>query len=343
MTNISSEPLGEVLSKYNINVLGIKNESFKDKKGVWWIQTSEGLKILKKISNSENTLNFTISAINHLIKNSVNIPKINKTKFDTDYVKINDICYVLFDAIEGKNPSYDYQLPEIAKALAKFHRASKGFSPNSASKPKNHLGIWVDDYLNQIENMNSFYLKEINSDYSNDVGKFIINEFPYFYNIAKNVINNLDSKEYWNWVEKIKISGGLCHQDFAAGNLLINSSGLFVLDTDSITIDIPARDLRKLFNKIMKKKGEWDLNVSKKIIYYYQLENHLTLDEWKVVKYDISFPHLFIGAMNKYYYQRDREWSQNKYLERIKEMSTFEKTKKTFLENFDYLLPKELL
>jgi len=34
-------------------------------------------------------------------------------------------------------------------------------------------------------------------------------------------------------------------------------------------------------------------------------------------KFDLMFPHLFLGAMNKFYYKRDKEWSFEKYLKRI--------------------------
>lgn len=328
----NNEPLKEVLSHYDINVIGIKNESYKDKKGVWWIQTPKGYKILKKISNSESTLKFTISAVHHLIENGIHIPLINQTITGDDYVKLNDICYVLSDAIDGRNPSYSSQgeLALIVKELARFHRASKGFFPGTDCKPKNHLGIWIQDYNDQIEDMNGFYSTEPSKEES-IIGKFILQEFPYFYERAKKSIKLLDSIEYWDWVNKSKNTGGLCHQDFAAGNLLIAQSSFYVLDTDSITVDIPARDIRKLLNKIMKKFGKWDINITKKVMEYYQLENPLTSDEWLVVKYDLMFPHLFVGAMNKYYYQRDKEWDIKKYYERLKEMSYFEKTKSDFL------------
>jgi spore coat-associated protein S len=74
----------------------------------------------------------------------------------------------------------------------------------------------------------------------------------------------LSSDDYKNWVEKGRQQGVLCHQDFAAGNLLIDPSGkLYVLDTDGITIDIPARDLRKILCKVMKKNGKWDFELTK--------------------------------------------------------------------------------
>jgi spore coat-associated protein S len=88
----------------------------------------------------------------------------------------------------------------------------------------------------------------------------------------------------------------------------------------------------------MKKSGKWDIEITKNILSYYQSENPLTHAEWQVVKMDIMFPHLFIGAMNKYYYQRDVEWSPQKYLQRLKEMSGFEKSITPVLGNFETLI-----
>ena len=129
----------------------------------------------------------------------------------------------------------------------------------------------------------------------------------------------------------------MCHQDFAAGNLILTSSGLYVIDTDSITFDLPARDIRKLFNKIMKKSGKANSELAKKIINYYQSINPLIYDEWQVVKYDLMFPHLFLGAMSKYYNQREESWTTEKYMQRIKEMIDVEKTMAPIYDNFSSL------
>jgi len=65
------------------------------------------------------------------------------------------------------------------------------------------------------------------------------------------------------------------------------------------------------------------------------IRNPLSFSEWTVVKFDLMFPHLFLGAMNKFYYKRDKEWSFEKYLKRINEMTALEKTITPVLENFD--------
>jgi len=339
----SLEPLTQVLDNYDVKVKIIKIETYKEKKAVWWIETDKGLMVLKKISNSEDTLKYIISATKHLAENGINLPAIIKTRDGSDYAKVNGTCFVLSEAVKGKSPSYDSEkeLEIIVKELARFHRASKGFMVLPDTKPKIHLGTWLENYTDQIEDMNTFYNREVSTNDTNAIGKFIIQEFPYFYKRAINAIEYLKGEEYRAWVDKAAIEGALCHQDFAAGNLILNPSGiLYVLDTDGITIDIPARDLRKILCKVMKRTGKWDTELMKKILNYYQAENPLAPTEWKVLMFDLMYPHLFIGAMNKYYYRRDKEWNEEKYYSRIKEMCAFEKTIPPVLNDFDALIPK---
>ena len=336
------EPINMVLGHYPIRVLDIRNESYKDKKGVWWIKTPVGMRILKKVSNSEDTLKFILDAVRHLMKNGVKLPGICKTADGSDYVHKDGVCYVLTEAIEGRNPSYTSpsELHGISAGLARFHKASEGFTPSPGTKPKYHLGLWIDDYSEQLEDINGFYKNELLLKKNGLISNTIIREFPYFYERAANAIAGLRGKEYGEWVRKVQSKGCLCHQDFAAGNLILTPAGeMYVLDTDSITIDIPARDIRKLLNKVIKKAGRWEIDLAKSIMHSYQSENPLTASEWEVVKLDLMFPHLFLGAASKYYYKRDKEWSEDKYLQRIVEVSDFEKTIKPVLDNFDKIRP----
>jgi len=343
LNNPNREPLEKVLDQYDLTVKSIKTETYKDKKAVWWVETDRGRMVLKKVSSSEQTLKYLLSALRHLRSNGIHLAPIIKTRSGMDYTVVDGTCYVLSGAVEGKNPSYasKNELALIIRGLAEFHTASHGFEVLPDTKPKIHLGNWVQDLTSQLEEMKTFYEQEASVNGSNEIGRFILEEFPYFYRRALDAIDRLSSDDYKNWVEKGRQQGVLCHQDFAAGNLLIDPSGkLYVLDTDGITIDIPARDLRKILCKVMKKNGKWDFELTKRIMRIYQSVNPLTPSEWKVVMTDIMFPHLFLGAMNKYYYRRDKEWTEEKYFRRIKEMCAFEKTIEPILKNFDALIPQ---
>jgi spore coat-associated protein S len=299
------------------------------------------MKILKKHPNSESMLQFLLSAIAHLQSKGMHIPRVNETIDGSLYVKIGDTCFILIDAVEGVNP--DYKKPEelnaIVRELGRFHLASVGFIPPDESKVRQHLGNWQQDFSADAGRLRDFYNEEKNKTVHTEFGKIVLEVFPSFLQRMEASITGLGGAEYTAWVNKIAANGGLCHQDFAAGNILLNSAGrVYILDTDSLTIDLPARDIRKLLNKVMKKNGKWEPALLENVLRAYQQANPLTIDEWAVLKLDLTFPHLFAGIMDKYYRQREKDWTESKYLSRLKEMIAVERSLEEVLKKYDDII-----
>jgi CotS family spore coat protein len=345
ISNLNSEPLREVLEKYPYTVKGVRTESYKQKKGVWWVETAQGKKILKKHPNSESMLQFMLAAIDHLQKKGIHIPKVNTTVDGSPYVKIEDACFILIDAAEGVNPDYrkPKELEALVRELGRFHAASAGFVPPEGSKIRRHLGNWRQDFVADIGRLKDFYNEEAKKTTHGDFGKIILEVFPSFLKRMEAAVAGLDRPEYTAWVKKTAVLGGLCHQDFAAGNVLVNPAGkMYILDTDSLTIDLPARDIRKLLNKVMKANGKWDLSLLHDILRAYQQANPLSEHEWAVVKLDLTFPHLFAGIMDKYYRGREKDWTEGKYLSRLKEMIAIERSLEDLLGKYDAIIKKIL-
>ncbi len=343
--NFNNEPLNEVLVKYPYTVNGIRTESYKQKKGVWWVDTTKGMKILKKHPNSEPMLRFLLSAIDHLQSKGIHIPKVNETIDGSRYVKIGETCFILIDAVEGANPDYRKpgELNTLVREMGRFHLASTGFIPPDESKVRMHLGNWQQDFSADADRLRNFYNEEKNKTVHTEFGKIVSEVFPSFLQRMEAAITGLGGPEYKAWVGKTEIKGGLCHQDFAAGNILLNSADrVYILDTDSLTIDLPARDIRKLLNKVMKKNGKWDPVLLENILRVYQRSNPLTINEWAVLKLDLTFPHLFAGIMDKYYRQREKDWTESKYLSRLKEMLTVERSLEAVLIKYDEIIKRIL-
>jgi spore coat-associated protein S len=339
--DLNSEPLNEVLSKYPYTVKSIRTESYKQKKGVWWVDTAQGMKILKKHPNSESMMLFLLAAIAHLQERGIHIPAVNKTSDGASYVKMGETCFILIDAVQGVNPNYKKlkELETLVKEMARFHAASTGFVPPEESKIRQHLGTWLEDYSAEAAKLKDFYDQERSKTEHGEFGKIILEAFPSFVKRMESTLEGLSSPAYTAWVSKIAAHGGLCHQDFAAGNILMNPDGrVYILDTDSLTIELPARDIRKLLNKVMKKNGKWDAALVHDVLRWYQQVNPLTADEWAVVKMDVNVPHLFNGIMDKYYRRREKEWTEAKYVSRLKEMIAVERSKESVLDEFETMI-----
>lgn len=340
---VKGEDITPVLKEYDITVKGIKLESYKGKKGVWWINTDRGYKILKKQSFSYKTLDFIIDAVNHLNSNGVYIPNIIKTKSGNDYVIKDGVCFVLSEAIDGSTLNYssDENVRRIIHELARFHKASRGFSPKEDYKVRTHLGLWIEKYEKDMNKLKKYYNMELNKDEHSEFGKIILKEYPHFYERIKNSIEAFYKEAYSDWVKEVEENGGLCHQDFTAGNCILENSGrLYILDTDSLTIDIPLRDIRKILNKIMKRKNDgWDLELTSKILKWYNEQNPLKKYQWELLKPTLTFPHLFVGIMSKYYERREKTWTEQKYTKRLKEMISIEKSVEPIINNFEDIIP----
>jgi len=339
---MDEENINSILLHYNINLVDIKKQSDKGKKAVWWIKTTSGDKILKKHSCSSKTLEFILSAVEHLRNGKVNLPKVIKTKDNTNYVRGVKACYVLSEAIIGNNPNEDkpQELKMIVEQLAAFHYASKNFVPPDDCKERVHLGLQKEEFESQMLKLKSFYDIEISKPKHSEFGQIILTAFPYFYKRMQLAIAENEKSGYAKWALEAKGSNCLCHQDFTASNLILtNSKEIFVLDIDSIAIDLPTRDIRKFLNKIMKKKGQWDLKLTSQILQWYNAVNPLEHWKWQTLKSTLIFPHLFVGIMSKYYEQRETNWPEARYIERLKGMIKTEKSIELILQNFERIIP----
>jgi len=339
---MEQENINLILSQYSINILDIKQQSDKGKKAVWWIKTTEGDMVLKKHSCSSKTLKFIISAVDYLKNNKVNLSTIIKTKDNNNYIKGIKCCYVLSKAIIGNTPNEDkpQELKMIVESLATFHYASNNFVPPDDCKARIHLGLQNEEFESQMLKLKKFYESELSKPTHSEFGQIIITVFPYFYKRMLLAITENEKSGYTKWSLEAKNTNCLCHQDFTASNLIINSSKeIFVLDIDSITIDLPTRDIRKFLNKIMKKKGQWDLNLTSQILQWYNASNPLEHWKWQVLKESLIFPHLFVGIMSKYYEKREINWPEARYVERLKGMIKTEKSIEPILQNFEKIIP----
>ena len=327
-----------ILDSYEIEVKQVTVETLKGKKAVFWVETNKGKFILKKMPVDKRRLFFLLSAIVHLRAGGVNIPQIYTTKKGDLFVEDGEKVYILMEAIKGKSPSYNVasELANIMQSMAMFHRVSKGYLPQAEVKIRSHLGIWEKHYSQLVTDLIKFKVRSLQNN-QRPFEEFYLAHCDYFIEEGKTCLASLKENAYINWVAKVEQETNLCHQDFAAGNLGLVDGKLFIYDLDSLTIDLPARDLRKIINKVMK-KGQWDTKLALRMLSSYHQTNPLTSSEYSVLFIDLRFPHLFFGAVSKYFDNREGEWTLQKHLSRLKAITKTEKDKVKVLKNQEEII-----
>lgn len=337
MDTTFAEVVKRVISHYPVKVENIYLLSYKGKKAVWSIKTDIGEVIMKKVPFDEDHITFMTHAIDYLRNNGIYTPSVIKTNSGEGFVKMDGEYFVIFEAVYGRSPEYEYEeeLLMILKGMAAFHQASKGIESPTGIFPSFLLLEWKSDLQKRYERLLKWKEQRSQASDQNEFDQHFLLHVDTFLQQCQTSITMLNDPTFDQWVEEIKKNKLLCHQDYAAGNLAIGKDGnLYVYDMDSLTVDLPIRDIRKILNKVMKKEAVWDLERMIKMMKAYQEVHPLTKEQYQILAADILFPHLFYGQASKYYDNREAKWTLQKHIIRIKDMIATEKSKEQVLQDF---------
>lgn len=284
----------EVLKNYEITAENKKLVQGGGIKTVWKIATPDGPVCLKRLRKTEAEAIFSINAQHYMASKGAKVPAIYPTKTGALYVNHNGQIFVLYRWVEGQAIHMD-QPADLARAvagIAEFHRDSAGFRPPADCRVSSKLGRWPRYYQSAKQRLLNWETTAADSP-RDPVARIFTENVDFFVELADRAMSQLDESAYNEWVKEIEPKGSLCHQDYGDGNALWTEAGIYVLDLDGVTNDLPARDLRKIIIKRMTKLGSWNAGLLHDITGWYTAVNPLTPDQLKVLYIDLLFPHDF--------------------------------------------------
>jgi CotS family spore coat protein len=331
------ETVRRVLARYPYASSEMRLLSDKGKKAVWSVETDEGGAILKKVPFDAPSIEFMIAAIDYMRGNGLGTPRVRRTSDGGGYVAEDGEHYVLFDAIRGRSPDYRVreELRTMLRGLAKFHVASRGFESPTGFYPSYLLSEREASMRERRKRLADLKAKVAGKPDPNAFDGLFLSQVDAMLRQCDAAMDALDRTGYREWADLTHATKTLCHQDFAAGNVSIGEDGMFyVYDMDSLTVDVPIRDLRKLLNKVMKRNLRWDLETMLTMLQAYQEGNPLTQDQYRALVAELTFPHLFYGQATKYYDGREPGWSEEKHADRLRRMIATELDKERVLAEF---------
>ena len=323
----------QILEKYGLDGTNYTLISNKGKKTVWKLHINNDYAVLKKMPGSPARTVWLARAVDYMGRSGVKVSALTPALDGSLSVNLNKSAFILCRWLDGRQPEFEQHLESILESMASFHQGGKGFQTKRKEHIRSHLGKWQDSYAkkrNVLEQVKESARKSMPDKFSRKCLKYI----DYFNEKAAIVEKKIKSSCYKEWVNRVEKEVGFCHQDFSPKNLRVLDGKVYVFDYDSLTLDIPARDIRKMLNKMVKKK-QWDEELLNRVYKIYSRYNHLTESEWQVVLTDLLFPHLFYGIVTKYYGNRAQDWPKEKYLKRLEDMINVELDKEIILSNLN--------
>lgn len=319
----------KVLTDYDIKPKSTEVMQSGGVKTVWRIDTGKNRLCLKRLRQPLEKALFTINAQNYMARKGAKVPAIYPARDGRLYILHNNQLFVLYQWITGKDLFLNNMsdLKNALRGLAAFHRDSAGYMPPANCRASSKLGRWPHHYNSMLERLRKW--KQIASGSPNSpLSKVFLAHVDNSIRLGQKALAILEKSHYTEWVKEVADRKSLCHQDFGDGNVLLTPEGVYVIDLDSVTYDLPVRDLRKIIIKRMSARGKWDKELIHYIVSNYSQVNPLNKKQLQVLYTDLLFPHEFHDTA-KNPYRKNKPIDAGKLVKAAK----FEQGKQKILES----------
>ncbi|NPV27527.1 MAG: CotS family spore coat protein [Firmicutes bacterium] len=304
---------------------------------VFRLVTDRGDICLKRFNHSEDSLNFSLSAINHLVTHGfTQVAPFLPTRKGQPYLKLNNQLYVLTNWIDGRESDYanPADLRIAARTLANLHLASQGFVPPPGHDHRVRWGTWPDTFRNRRDELITFaeQIRRQASLTRFDVA--FLNHVEQYVTQIELTLTQLAASPYEILVARESMMGGFCHHDFAHHNLVITNGGIgYVLDFDYAICDIRIHDIGSLILRALK-AAAWDFGQVELVLRAYQEVSPLSKEELAVLQPFFTFPQDFWRIAVDHYYGLKPHWPQAKFQRKLDRILDNEPYRQAFLETY---------
>ena len=289
------------LSRFRLVPSLVEGVSSKPKRSVWRVTTERGVFALKALRMPWRRVHFVTLAQAYLRGRCDLVPALLRAEDGGLFVDDGESRYLAMEWVLGRSPDLTAanDLRQVAASLADFHRASLGFAAPRGANPRSYLGAWPEVYRQEAEALEGF--RDLARRYPGPVETMFLKAFDFIAAQAEVARRLLDEAPYRPWCEEVASTGRLCHQDFSHGNLVIGPGGVRVFDLDAMAVDLPARDLRKLLNRVLIRCWGADQGHLATVLGSYVERQPLDAGCLKVLRADLTFPHSVYRAAREYF------------------------------------------
>ncbi len=295
-----------VLTHYNWKVSSMRLVTAKpDKAGaIWRVDTNRGPFSLKLLHRPPQRSLFSIGAIEYLVKQGARVPPLIRTKTNEAYVQMGGKLWIANKWIEPLTQASKVDLEGaelLSYGLAEFQRHSRGYVPPPGAQKASRLHRWPKTYERMLTKIQWFrILANLYSEMP--ASRLLLDVIGKYEEQAKKAIARLHESPYASLVARGEPHWGIVHQDYGWSNGQLGPGGVWVIDMDGVSYDLPIRDLRKLIAGTMDDMGVWDVSWVQGMINAYRKGYPVDNDLYEVLLIDLSLPNEFYKLVKEIVY-----------------------------------------
>jgi len=249
------------------------------------------------------------------------------------FAKLDKTNYVLNPWIDGHWPSSKSktEMLKCGIALAKFHQVGR-----TITIPKkdavNMLFKWPSE-LNSIHQiLESHIIKAKQYKYNSELDFILQEHGEQLLNYSLKTQQILRNSDYLLACNNALNNLPLCHGDTGPTNFIFNKNGAYLIDFETLRIDLRSYDLYRLIYNSLKDHA-WDFQITKYILDGYQSISKLNRTDFELMKLWLRFPRTTNIVLKTY--NRSQEKGKPISIDNVTAAIASEKQVTLFLQKLD--------
>lgn len=321
----------EVFEQYDLEVL----RTWKGR-GVYFLETSKGLHMLKEHRGSEEKLeklSQLLTSLEHIHFFKTDLPV--RTKEGNFLVKDSEeTSYLLKKWRDGRecDPRSELDVCRAMEGLAIFHTAAKNlWEFSSTEERKKYEGSSLADEMEkrtrELKKVQSFIRKkQKKSDFESSYLEII----PKYLAEATEITMEMQESGYESLREEAFAQGKICHGEYMQHNVLFDRAKLIMTNFEHAHLDLQCVDVSLFLRKVMEKQG-WKIAQGEKFLRAYEIVRPMDERERMVLALRLFYPEKLWKLAN-HYYHTNKAWIPAKNLEKLKTFVNQHKERERFVK-----------
>jgi len=317
----------DIEEEYEIDIRGIKI----GERGII-VHTEEGRFLAEEMDEEETFIIYISGLYDYIAPNFKNLPRVKKAKSGKYYIGTSGGLIVLKDykGVETRPFLYRGREGEFVKLLCSFHKAARGYIPPSGGKGKSDWGKWIEKYKKECRGLKR-YVDSIEHEEDSRFHCELLKSCNVYIDRMEEAIKLLKDSSYLSIVEESMRKREICLGNFKLSNFMLCDGDIYIKSLIKCRNDIVERDIADFLQKLLKYCGSKVSALVPGLLKMYHEENPLCRDSIDVIKAFILYPHDYEKVCSRYYKDKNR-WSEDAYIERLKEAIIFEDEKMHMVE-----------
>ena len=321
----------EVLEQYDLEV----HRTWKGR-GVYFLDTSRGLHMLKEHRGSEEKLEKLWQLLTSL--ETVQFFKTDlpiRTKEGQFLAKnMDEISYIVKKWRDGRecDPKSELDVCRSMEGLAIFHTRAKELwqFENEETRAKyegTNLVAEMEKRTRELRKVQMFIRKKQKKSAFESAYLEVI---PRFLAEAEEIMLKLKDSGYEKLRNDAIAQGKICHGEYMQHNVLFDRSKLIITNFEHAHLNLQCVDVALFLRKVMEKQG-WKILTGEKFLRSYEVVRPMSENERLVLALRLSYPEKLWKLAN-HYYHTNKAWIPAKNLEKLKTFVSQQKERERFVD-----------